>query len=87
MPFEITEIKLIRKKLGITQADLSKQAGVSQSLIAKIESERIIKNKEQNEKLESMDEFPEDIKKGIIDLNLKGITAQEKRLSILKTKL
>jgi len=41
MPFEITEIKLIRKKLGITQADLSKQAGVSQSLIAKIESGKI----------------------------------------------
>ena len=34
-----------------------------------------------------MDELPEDIKKGIVDLNLMGIKAQEKRLNILKTKL
>jgi len=34
-----------------------------------------------------MDELPEDIKKGIVDLNQKGIVAQEKRLSMLKTKL
>jgi hypothetical protein len=30
---------------------------------------------------------PENIKKGIVDLNLKGIASQEKRLSILKKKL
>ena len=38
MPYEISEIKSIRKKLGITQAELAKQSNVSQSLIAKIES-------------------------------------------------
>ncbi len=37
----IEEIRLIRKKLGITQAELAKKASVSQSLIAKIESEKI----------------------------------------------
>jgi hypothetical protein len=30
---------------------------------------------------------PENIKKGIVDLNLKGIASQEKRLSMLKRKL
>lgn len=35
------EIREIRKKLGITQSELSKQANVSQSLIAKIEAGRI----------------------------------------------
>ncbi|RMF55376.1 CBS domain-containing protein, partial [Candidatus Woesearchaeota archaeon] len=34
----INEIKKLRKKLGLTQGELAKQAGVSQSLIAKIEA-------------------------------------------------
>jgi|TARA_B100001971_G_C18254880_1_gene581215 predicted transcriptional regulator len=38
---EISEIKTLRKKLGLTQSQLSKIAGVSQSLIAKIEADRI----------------------------------------------
>jgi predicted transcriptional regulator len=36
--FEVSEIKSIRKKLGLTQGQLAKLAGVSQSLIAKIEA-------------------------------------------------
>ena len=55
--------------------------------LIRLESENIIKSKENIERLESMDELPEDIKKGIVDLNLMGIKAQEKRLNILKTKL
>lgn len=35
---ELQEIKYVRKKIGLTQAELAKHAGVSQSLIAKIES-------------------------------------------------
>jgi predicted transcriptional regulator len=38
MQYEISEIKSIRKKLGLTQAELAKQAGVSQSLVTKIEA-------------------------------------------------
>lgn len=38
MPYEITEIRQIRKKLGMTQSELAKRAGVSQSLITKIEA-------------------------------------------------
>ena len=41
MTYELTEIKKIRKSLGITQTDLAKKAGVSQSLIAKIEADKI----------------------------------------------
>ena len=41
MPYELTEIKKIRKSLGLTQTDLAKRACVSQSLVAKIESGKI----------------------------------------------
>ena len=38
MQFDISEIKIMRKRFGLTQSELSKRAGVSQSLIAKIEA-------------------------------------------------
>lgn len=41
MTLELSELKLVRKKLGITQNELAKLSGLSQSLIAKIESGRI----------------------------------------------
>ncbi len=41
MTYELEEVKKIRKKLGMTQTDLANRAGVSQSLIAKIESGKI----------------------------------------------
>src|SRR3989338_3642271 len=39
--YELEEIKKIRKSLGLTQTELAKQANVSQSIIAKIESGKI----------------------------------------------
>ncbi len=36
-PYEVSDIKTIRKKLGLTQSMLASKSGVSQSLIAKIE--------------------------------------------------
>lgn len=38
----LNEIKSMRKKLGITQKDLAKESNVSQSMIAKIEAEKIV---------------------------------------------
>jgi predicted transcriptional regulator len=38
MQYEVSEIKSIRKQLGLTQSELAKQANVSQSLITKIEA-------------------------------------------------
>ena len=53
----------------------------------KLESDNLRRSKEQNEKLESMDVLPEDIKKGIVDLNLKGIASQEKRVRNLDRRI
>lgn len=39
--YELSDLKKIRKKIGITQQELAKKANVSQSLIAKIESNKI----------------------------------------------
>ena len=55
--------------------------------LIKEESINIIRSKEQNDRMKSSDFMPEDIKKGIVDLNLKGIASQEKRLSMLKKKI
>ena len=41
MVYELDEIKKIRKRFCLTQTELAKKADVSQSLIAKIESNRI----------------------------------------------
>ncbi len=41
MNYELSDIKNIRKKLGLTQSDLASQARVSQSLVAKIENGKI----------------------------------------------
>ncbi len=38
MPFDISEIKPLRKKLGLTQSEFARLAGVSQSLVAKVEA-------------------------------------------------
>lgn len=39
--YELSDIKRLRKMLGVTQAGLAKLSGVSQSLIAKIESGKV----------------------------------------------
>lgn len=47
----LSEIRSRRKQLGISQTDLSQQTGVSQSLIAKIETQKTIPSYENAKKL------------------------------------
>ncbi len=39
---DLSEIKLKRRQLGLSQAELAQKAGVSQSLIAKIEAQKLV---------------------------------------------
>jgi len=41
MVFDITQLKKIRKQLDITQHEFAKKAGISQSMVAKIEAGRL----------------------------------------------
>lgn len=41
MVFDITNLKKIRKQLNLTQHEFAKKAGISQSMVAKIESGRL----------------------------------------------
>ncbi|MBW2971599.1 CBS domain-containing protein [Candidatus Woesearchaeota archaeon] len=41
MPYEINSLKQIRKQIGLTQTEFAREAGVSQSLVAKIEAGKI----------------------------------------------
>lgn len=41
MVFDITQLKKIRKQIGLTQHQFASKAGISQSLIAKIEAEKL----------------------------------------------
>ena len=41
MVFDITHLKKIRKQLDLTQYAFAKEAGISQSMVAKIESGKL----------------------------------------------
>lgn len=48
---EISEIRAFRRRLGLTQTELSKLCGVSQSLIAKMESKQIVPSYEKAKRI------------------------------------
>ncbi|MGM0510580.1 MAG: CBS domain-containing protein [Thermoplasmatota archaeon] len=61
---DLDEIRNIRKRLGLTQSNLAERAGVSQSLIAKIENDRAVPSYENGKKImsaldDALEEFAE----------------------------
>lgn len=68
---DLEKIKQIREKLGLSQRELASRAGVSQSLIAKIEKGAIDPSYGNVKKI--FQAFEEVLKKGIVDAEKTGI--------------
>ncbi|MBU1622075.1 MAG: CBS domain-containing protein, partial [Nanoarchaeota archaeon] len=83
----LQEIKRMRKNLGINQKDLAAQAGVSQSLIAKIESGKLdptfTKAKQIFQALEDLQEKEEIKAKEIMNKKVVFVKANDKVKEII----
>lgn len=83
----LQEIKRMRKNLGINQKDLAAQAGVSQSLIAKIESGKLdptfTKAKQIFRALEELQEKEEIKAKEIMNKKVVFVKANDKVKEII----
>ena len=70
----LTAIKLKRKKLGMTQKELSRQAGISQSLLAKLESGKVEASYSKVQRIfDILDKSERKDEKKAVDVMTKGI--------------
>ena len=88
MPYELDEIKKVRKKIGLTQTELANRSGVSQSLIAKIESGRLdptyTKVKKIENALNDLTRSHEKEARDFMNKNVISINENEKISDIIK---
>jgi len=87
-PYEISEIKKIRKKLGLTQGDLAKASGVSQSLIAKIEAGRLDPSFSNSKKifsaLDELSKKEEHLAKDVMNKKIISVKASDSLANVIK---
>ena len=88
MVFDITQLKKIRKQLGITQHQFAQKARISQSMIAKIESGRLdpaySKVKQIEQALELLTKSHEKEAKDLMNKKIISVSANEKVPAIIK---
>jgi predicted transcriptional regulator len=81
MEYDIKDIKRIRVQLGLTQSELAKKADVSQSLIAKVESELIDPSYSNVQKifdtLEALRSISEPVARDIMQKHVISINADD----------
>src|SRR3989344_4468211 len=88
MVFDITQLKKIRKQLNLTQHEFAQKAGISQSMVAKVESGRLdptysnVKKIEQA--LELLTKNYEKEAKDIMIKNIISVNKDEKISNIIK---
>jgi len=88
MVFDITQLKKIRKQIGLTQFQFAKEAGISQSMIAKIESGNLdptySKVKRIEMALENLTKKHEKTAKEIMNKSIITIKNSEKVSEVIK---
>ncbi len=88
MVFDITQLRKIRKQLGLTQHQFAKTAGISQSLIAKIESGKLdptySKVKKIEQALEILTKHHEKEAREIMNKNIISVQENEKVSKIIE---
>lgn len=79
----LSEIKLRRKQLGLTQSDLALEAAVSQSLITKIESGKLVPSYDKAKKLfDILESMHSETKAKARDLMTKRVIATNPKASV-----
>lgn len=85
---DLAEIKRMRKRIGMTQSELARLSGVSQSLLAKIESERInptyAKTVQIFKSLERLSKGEGLKAKDVMNASIIGCTAGDSLLSVIR---
>jgi predicted transcriptional regulator len=88
MVFDITQLKKIRKQIGLTQFQFAKESGISQSMIAKIEAGKLdptySKVKKIEKAIDSLTKKHEKTAKEIMNKSMITIKPTEKVSKVLK---
>lgn len=88
MLFEISSLKSLRKQMNLTQSEFARKAGVSQSMIAKIESGRLDPSysnvRKITETIEKLSHEQETRAKDVMIRKVISINANEKLKDIIK---